>query len=47
MAAIRILIVDDHLLFADAIRVALEDLGMHVVDVVSRGLEAIEAVDRL
>ena len=46
MAAIRVLIVDDHLLFADAIRVVLEDLGMHVVDVVSRGLEAIEAVDR-
>jgi two-component system, NarL family, nitrate/nitrite response regulator NarL len=46
VAAIRILIVDDHLLFADAIRVAFEDLGMQVVAVVSRGLEATEAVDR-
>jgi two-component system, NarL family, nitrate/nitrite response regulator NarL len=46
VAAIRILIVDDHRLFAEAIRVALEDFGMHVTDVVSRGLEAIEAVDR-
>jgi two-component system nitrate/nitrite response regulator NarL len=34
------------MLFAEAIRVALEDLGMSVVEVVSRGAEAVEAVDR-
>jgi two-component system nitrate/nitrite response regulator NarL len=47
VAAIRILIVDDHQLFAEAVRAALEDLGMSVVEVVSLGSEALEAVDRL
>ena len=46
MAAIGILIVDDHTLFAEAIRRALEDLGLPVIDVVSLGSEALEVVDR-
>lgn len=46
MAAIRILIVDDHTLFAEAIRRALEDFGLSVIEVVSQGSEAVKAVDR-
>ena len=46
MGTIRILIVDDHKLFADAIRVALEKVGVSVVDVVARGSETLEAVER-
>ena len=43
---VRILIVDDHMLFAEAIRVALEDFGMKVVGVASTGAEAIEMLER-
>jgi len=42
----RILIVDDHLLFAEAIKLALEDLGLSVVRVAGSGEEAISDVDR-
>lgn len=44
MGTIRILIVDDHKLFAEAIRVALQNVGMAVIAVVERGSEALEAV---
>jgi two-component system nitrate/nitrite response regulator NarL len=40
------LIVDDHRLFAEAIHVALDDLGMSVVGVVGTGEEAVAAVGR-
>jgi len=43
---VRILIVDDHMLFAEAIRVALEDFGMSVVGVAPTGAEAIEMLER-
>lgn len=46
MAAIRILIVDDHKLFADAIRPALQRQGIDVVSTASNGSEALEAVRR-
>jgi DNA-binding NarL/FixJ family response regulator len=45
-ATVRALIVDEHRLFAEAVRVTLEDVGISVVDVVSRGADALEAVDR-
>jgi two-component system, NarL family, nitrate/nitrite response regulator NarL len=43
----RVLIVDDHTLFAEAIRLTLEDVGLSVIDIVSLGSEAIEVADRL
>jgi two-component system, NarL family, nitrate/nitrite response regulator NarL len=42
----RVLIVDDHRLFAETIRATLVDLGRHVVEIATRGDEAIEAVER-
>lgn len=45
-APVRILIADEHTLFAEAIRVALEGLGMSVVGIVSSGTEALAAVER-
>jgi NarL family two-component system response regulator LiaR len=36
-AAIRVLIVDDHTLFAQAIRVSMEEMGIQVVDAVTTG----------
>jgi len=42
----RILLVEDHLLFADAIRPTLEQLGVDEVEIVTRGSEAAEAVLR-
>ena len=44
--AIRILIADDHTLFAEAITVALEGLGMSVVGIVSSGAGAMAAIER-
>jgi two-component system nitrate/nitrite response regulator NarL len=44
--AIRVLIVDDHTLFADAIQVALEDHDLEVCAVVGTGRESIESVRR-
>ncbi len=44
MAAIRILIVDDHKLFADAISPALQRQGIDVVGIATNGSEALEAV---
>lgn len=46
MAAIRILIVDDHKLFADAISPALQRQGIDVVGIATNGSEALEAVRR-
>jgi two-component system nitrate/nitrite response regulator NarL len=43
---IRILIVDDHKPFVEAVQVALETAGVSVVDVVSQGSETLEAVHR-
>ena len=43
---VRILIADEHTLFAEAIRVALEGLGMSVVGIVSSGTGALAAVER-
>ena len=43
---IRILIADDHVLFAEAITVALEDLGMSVVGIVSSIRETIASLER-
>ena len=43
----RVLIVDDHILFAEAIRPTLEGLGMTVVAVATTGAEGLEAVRRL
>ena len=40
----RILIVDDHLLFAEVIRSSLEDHGFEVVGIVSSGTQALPAV---
>jgi DNA-binding NarL/FixJ family response regulator len=45
MISKRILIVEDHPLFAEAIRGALENVGMLVVDI-SRAHEAVELVER-
>jgi len=43
---VRLLIVDDQMLFAEAIRVALEDLGEEVLGVVTTGEEAVASVRR-
>jgi two-component system nitrate/nitrite response regulator NarL len=43
---IRILIVDDHKPFVEAVQAALETAGVSVVDVVSQGSETLEAVHR-
>jgi DNA-binding NarL/FixJ family response regulator len=40
------LIVDDHMLFAEAVQVAIEDLGISVARVVTTGEEAIAEADR-
>lgn len=45
-ACVRILLVDDHLLFADAIRPMLEQFGVDDIEVVTRGSEAAGAVER-
>lgn len=45
-AKVRIVIVDDHLLFAEAIRPTLESLGMSVVAVAATGAEGLEEVSR-
>lgn len=42
----RVLLVDDHLLFAEAIRLALESNDMEVVGIVGSGEEAVRAVRR-
>ena len=42
----RILIVDDHKLFAEAIRSALEEAGVDVVDVATNAHETLNAVSR-
>lgn len=42
---VRVLIVDDHMLFAEAIRVALEDFGM-TVGVETNGDDALTALER-
>lgn len=42
MATIRVLIVDDHRLFAEAIKLTLEE-GGHEVEIATSGIEAIEA----
>jgi two-component system nitrate/nitrite response regulator NarL len=41
----RILIVDDHRLFAETIRVTLTEIGHHVIDLATSGAEALDAVD--
>jgi two-component system nitrate/nitrite response regulator NarL len=46
VAAVRVLIVDDHTLFAEAIRRTLDDVGLSVIDIVPLGSEAVEVVDR-
>ena len=46
MAAIRILIVDDHKLFADAISPSLQRQGIDVVGIATDGSEALEAFRR-
>jgi DNA-binding NarL/FixJ family response regulator len=43
----RVLLVDDHILFAEAIRLAMESRGMEVVDVVQTAQQALPAVRRL
>lgn len=40
------MIVDDHMLFAEAVQVAIEDLGISVARVVTTGEEAIAEADR-
>jgi two-component system, NarL family, nitrate/nitrite response regulator NarL len=45
-AEVRILIADDHILFAEAIKLPLEGLGMRVVDIVSSGADAVASVER-
>jgi len=42
----RVLIVEDHRLFADVIRASLLDLGLEVPEPVSNGADALEAVAR-
>jgi len=44
---VRILIVDDHVLFAEAIRPTLESLGMTVVAVATTGADGLEFARRL
>ena len=46
MAAIRVLIVEDHKLFADALRANLENAGFNVVGVATTGGEAIDIARR-
>jgi two-component system nitrate/nitrite response regulator NarL len=46
MAKIRVLLVDDHRLFIDVMRMALEDLGMEVLEAASTGGEGIDAARR-
>jgi DNA-binding NarL/FixJ family response regulator len=46
LAGVRVLLVDDQRLFADALRLALERLGVVVVGVATTGQEAIEAARR-
>ncbi len=46
MGTVRVLIVDDHMLFAEAIRVALEDFGMSVAEIAPTGAAAIASVER-
>jgi two-component system nitrate/nitrite response regulator NarL len=41
----RILIVDDHVLFAETIRATLRETGHHVVALATSGAEALEAVE--
>jgi len=41
VAAIRVLIVDDHLLFADAIRASLERAGFDVIGIATTGQDAL------
>jgi two-component system, NarL family, nitrate/nitrite response regulator NarL len=43
---IRVLIVDDHTLFADAIRSTLADVGMQIVGVAGTGREAVRIAKR-
>ena len=43
----RVLIVDDHRLFADAIQCALSEQGMETVEVVTRAADAVEAARQL
>ena len=43
---VRILIVDDHKLFAEVIRSTLEAIGMTVVDVATHGFQALETFRR-
>ena len=45
-AVIRILIVDDHVLFADAISPALQRQGLDVIGVMTNGADALNAVRR-
>jgi two-component system, NarL family, nitrate/nitrite response regulator NarL len=45
-AEVRILIADDHILFAEAIKVPLERVGMRVIDIVSSGADAVASVER-
>jgi DNA-binding NarL/FixJ family response regulator len=44
--AIRVLIVDDHRLFADAIMTTLQDHGIEVLDIASSGAEAVTLTRR-
>jgi two-component system, NarL family, nitrate/nitrite response regulator NarL len=46
VAAIRVLIVDDHTLFAEAIRSAFEAVGVKVVGMLTEGRLAVESVRR-
>ena len=46
MRTIRVLIVDDHKPFVEAVQAALENAGVSVVDVVSKRSETLEAVHR-
>jgi DNA-binding NarL/FixJ family response regulator len=43
---VRLLIVDDHMLFAEVIKSTLESIGMTVVDVVTNGFRALETFRR-
>jgi two-component system, NarL family, nitrate/nitrite response regulator NarL len=43
---VRVLIADDHMLFAEALRLAVEDLGLSVTRVATTGEEAVAEVDR-
>lgn len=46
MTSVRVLIVDDHRLFAEAMRLTLEDVGMQIVAVVRTGREALRIARR-